>query len=165
MQGYYFFLKEHGICLENVVKWFFESYLKDEFGVEGFIINLSGEKVNWLEKCKNLVSEMDGVLKQFRLFVTDGQIDRELLEMSSENVIFNSIPGFVEMKYGYVDNQEMKNEMLPLFSEQSHISYTEKTKSKYNTFIKLVATEKMKKSDFYSYQLPQLEWLIDRNII
>lgn len=165
MQGYYFFLKEHGIYLENVVKWFFESYLKDEFGVEDFIINLSGENASWLEKCKNLVSEMDGVLKQFRMFVVDGRIDRELLEISSEHVIFTNMPSFVEMKYGYVNSQELKREMFLLFSDQSHISYTEKTKSKYNTFITLVSTEKMKKSDFYPYQLPQLVWLIDRNII
>lgn len=165
MNAYYNFLKKHNISLELVIKWFFEEYLKEEFGVDGFVYNPSKSDASWIDKCRNISSEMDGVLKQYRMYVEDGQIDRELLEMSSEHIVLSTVPSFLKDKYAYAESMDMCNQMHLLFSDQSAITYTEKTKSKYSSFCLLIMAEEMRCSDFFEYQLPSIEWLIEKNVI
>lgn len=165
MNAYYNFLQKNNISLELVIKWFFEEYLKEEFGVDGFVYNPSKNDASWLDKCRNISSEMDGILKQYRMYVEEGQIDRELLEMSSEHIVLSTVPSFQEAKYAYVESTDMHNEMHLLFSDQSTITYTEKTKSTYNSFCLLIMSEEMKRSDFFEYQLPSIDWLIEKEVL
>lgn len=165
MNAYYNFLQKNNISLELVIKWFFEEYLKEEFGADGFVYNPSKNDASWLDKCRNISSEMDGVLKQYRMYVEDGQIDRELLEMSSEHIVLSTIPSFLEDKYAYAESKDMHNQMHLLFSNQSTITYTEKTKSTYNSFCLLIMLEEMRRSDFFEYQLPSIDWLIENNVL
>ena len=165
MHAYYNLLKKYNIDLEAVIKWFFEDYIKEEFGVDGFSYNQSNSDANWIEKCRNIASEMDGVLKQYRMYVEDGRIDRELLEMSSEHIIFGTLPSFLERKYAYAASSELKSKMFLLFSDQSTLSYTEKTKSKYDSFCLLIMSEKMRRSDFFEHQLPTIDWLIQKDVL
>ena len=84
VKGYYNILKHSGVRLEEVLKWFFEEYLLQEFDAKSFRFNPPSESTTLVEKCRTIASEMDGVLKQFRMYVQDGEIDRELFEISSE---------------------------------------------------------------------------------
>lgn len=165
MNAYYNFLQKNNISLELVIKWFFEEYLKEEFGADGFVYNPSKNDASWLDKCRNISSEMDGVLKQYRMYVEDGQIDRELLEMSSEHIVLSTVPSFLQDKYAYAESADMHNQMRLLFSDQSTITYTEKTKSTYNSFCLLIMSEEMRRSDFFEYQLPSIDWLIEKNVV
>ena len=162
---YYDFLKSHNIDLEEVFKWFFETYLPEEFGVHGFSMVSSAPSATYIEKCRSLASEMDGVLKQFRMFVEDGKIDRELFEMSSEHMIIGNIPSLIPNKYAYPKSKEINNEMWALFSDQSVLSFTEKTNSKYDTFSQLLAHEKVCLSDFAEWQQNYIQWLNERDVI
>lgn len=165
MNAYYNFLQKNNISLELVIKWFFEVYLKEEFGAGGFVYNPSKNDASWLDKCRNIASEMDGVLKQYRMYVEDGQIDRELLEMSSEHIVLSMVPSFLENKYAYAESTDIHHQMHLLFSDQSTIAYTEKTKSSYNSFCLLIMSEEMRRSDFFEYQLPAIDWLIEKNVV
>lgn len=162
---YHNFLMEHEIDLEVVFKWFFEQYLPDEFGIEGFSMNVSAQTSTYIEKCRNLAAEMDGVLKQFRMFVRDGVIDRELFEMSSEHMVIEEIPSLIGAKYAYGLSEDINNEMFALFSNQSILHYTEKTKSKYSTLFELLRHEVVNKSDFKSWQFNSINWLVKRESI
>ena len=165
MNAYYNFLQKNNISLELVIKCFFEVYLKEEFGAGGFVYNPSKNDASWLDKCRNIASEMDGVLKQYRMYVEDGQIDRELLEMSSEHIVLSMVPSFLENKYAYAESTDIHHQMHLLFSDQSTITYTEKTKSSYNSFCLLIMSEEMRRSDFFEYQLPAIDWLIEKNVV
>ena len=165
MNAYYNFLQKNNISLELVIKWFFEVYLKEEFGAGGFVYNPSKNDASWLDKCRNIASEMDGVLKQYRMYVEDGQIGRELLEMSSEHIVLSMVPSFLENKYAYAESTDIHHQMHLLFSDQSTITYTEKTKSSYNSFCLLIMSEEMRRSDFFEYQLPAIDWLIEKNVV
>ncbi len=165
MNAYYSFLKKNNIDFELVIKWFFEQYLKQEFGAEGFVYNPSKSDASWIEKCKNISSEMDGVLKQYRMYVEEGQIDRELLEISSGHIVFDTLPSFLDYKYVYAKSSDVCNQMYLLFSDQSHITYTGKTESKYKAFYFLIMSEEMKRTDFFEYQLPSIDWLIEKNVL
>ena len=158
-------LQRLGIQIEPIFQWFFETYLKEEFGAEGFTYAPPSSGTTYFEKCKLLASAIDGILKQYRLFCEDGQVDRELLEMSSGHVIFREIPSMMKNKYVYSGSEMVEKEMYLLFSDQSMMYYTEKTKDQYRTLPKLLLSENMKKEDFAYYQQGNLDWLIDRGSV
>lgn len=165
VRGYYDILKHNGVRLEDVLKWFFEEYLSQEFGAKGFRFNPPSEGTTLVEKCRTIASEMDGVLKQFRMYVQDGEIDRELFEMSSEHIIFSNLSGFVKDKYAYANSDDIQNEQFLLFSDQSHLCYIDKTKSKYKRFCDLLIQEDIGFSDFFEYQKRNIHWLIEKGIV
>ncbi len=165
MHLYNDFLAAHGIYLEEVFKWFFEEYLPNEFNVVGFSMNITTSSSTYVEKCRNLAAEMDGVLKQYRMFVRDGSIDRELFEMSSEHMVLEGIPSLNDRKYAYVASEELVKEMAALFSDQSVFGYTEKTEEKHSTLYQLLKNEEMYKSDFLPYQFASIEWLVQRGSV
>ena len=165
VKGYYDILKHNGVRLEDVLKWFFEEYLPQEFGANGFRFNPPSEGTTLVEKCRTIASEMDGVLKQFRMYVQDGEIDRELFEMSSEHIIFSSLSGFVKEKYAYGNSSDIQREQFLLFSDQSLLGYIEKTQNRYNRFFDLMMHENVSFSDFRAHQQENVQWLIEHDIV
>lgn len=165
MQAYRHELQRIGVRIEDLFKWFFEVYLKEEFNAQGFTYSPPSEGTTYAEKCKLLASSIDGVLKQYRLFCEDGYVDRELLEMSSGHVIFSQLPSLRSKKYAYSNSMEFQGEQNLLYSDQSMITYTEKTGSKYETLPQLLLNECMTMEDFAHYQENNMQWLINRGIV
>lgn len=165
VDGYYKLLKNKGVQLENVFKWFFEEYLPQEFGAYGFRFNPPSDGTTLVEKCRNIASEMDGVLKQFRMYVQDSEIDRELFEISSEHIKFSSLSGFSKEKYAYGESKNIENMLFLLFSDQSRIYYIKKLKHEHTCFFDLLTHENVRLSDFLEYQQEKILWLIDHDIV
>lgn len=165
MALYYQFLENKGIELEQVFQWFFEEYLKNEFGADGFSFTPPSKQTTYLEKIRNIASEMDGVLKQYNMFVNDGCIDRELFEMSSEHIVFSAIKSQLKNKYGYLTDVNDRMAIYYLFSDQCTLSYTDKTADKYHTLFKLLRNEDMLLEDFKDYKKRNIDWLIENGYI
>lgn len=165
MQAYRKELELYGIRIEAILQWFFETYLYDEFHVKGFVFNAPSENTTIFEKCKLLASAIDGVLKQYRLLCEDGYVDRELLEMSSGHIDFRELRSMHNKKYVYSNSDALINEQFLLYSDQSSLSFTEKTQSKYHCFSQLILNESMVLDDFADYQKPNINWLISRGSI
>lgn len=162
MQAYRRELEVNGIYIEAIFHWFFETYLFNEFQAKGFVYSAPSENTTVFEKCKLLASAIDGVLKQYRLFCEDGYVDRELLEMSSGHTVFGDLRSMQEKKYAYSNSNALKNEQDLLYSDQSPLHFTEKTRSKYQSFAQLILHESMVLDDFSDFQKPNIEWLINR---
>lgn len=158
-------LQRLDICLEDIFRWFFEEYLRDEFGANGFSYSPPSKGTTAVEKCKLLVSAIDGALKQYRLYCEDGYVNRELLEMSSGHIVFDSLMGCIENKYAYALSENLRTEMFLLFSDQSMMSYTKKTESNYQTVPQLLLSERIRRDDYEEYQLHDLDWLMERGAI
>jgi len=165
MMAYQRELKELEIRLEDIFKWFFEEYLKEEFDAVGFTYSPPSEGTTYAEKCKLLAIAIDGVLKQYRLFCEDGYVDRELLEMSSGHVVFADLVSMREKKYAYSNSNDLLTEQHLLYSDQSMMSYTEKTGSKYHTLPELLMLKAVSREDFAQYQQQNLDWLISRGSV
>lgn len=112
---YYKYLKEKDIDLCDVLEWFFKDYLFQEFEADGFEFNAPSSGTSFLEKNKILLSELDGVLKQFRLFVENGSINRDLFELCTEQMQIDSIPSFIKNKYAYPNDYDINNAANILF--------------------------------------------------
>ena len=164
MYMYYHFLKEHDINIEKIFKWFFETYLPEEFEVIGFSMRASSA-TDYVEKCRNLASEMDGILKQYRMYVRDGYIDRELFEIESEHLIIDGMQSMMKDKYGYPNSDSIQKEIYMLFSDQSLLGYIERTKSEYRTLFELLIKEKCRITDFNNHLVSSIGWLINRGDI
>lgn len=164
IRAYYYELLKLDIRLESVFKWFFEEYLNNEFQAEGFALSIPSQESSFLEKMRTMCSELDSILKHFTTFVNNGEIDRELIEISRNTPLIEDIPSFFAKKYGYIVDTELLNISHLLFSDQSRLAYVE-NKKEYNNFIDIVDCENIKLSDFFEYQIPNIKWLIEKNVI
>ena len=118
MRAYLAELEYIKVDIESIFKWFFEEYLPSEFLVSGFSYNVPSTGTTYLEKCKNIASEMERVLKQYRLYSTHGTIDAELFEMSSEHIKFEHLTSLQEKKYVYAKSEQVLHCAYDLFSNQ-----------------------------------------------
>lgn len=158
--GYYNELFSFGTRLEEIVEWFFEEYLSSEFGAHGFRIAMPSANSTALEKCTNIMPAMESVLKQFTLFIQDGEIDFELLEIRSEHLIYKNIPSLVNKKYAYGVGDEFKTATFLLFSDQSGLGYNGKAKKSYNNCYELLCNEEYKLTDNPDYCVSKINWLV-----
>ena len=165
MVGYYKVLSRAEVRLEEVFKWFYKEYLLNEFNAPGFIFRVPSESTTYLEKCKLLASEIDSVLKQFKIYVEDGHIDRELVEISSKSIPFENVPSFCQQKYIYPKSEELKNCMHMLFSSQSRLCYIHKTQTSYDNFVSALNKESLNTNDFEHFQTPKIDYLAEHGCI
>lgn len=164
IQAYYTFLSDEGIKLEEIYKWFFEEYLKTEFNVKGFYFNCPSTNASYLEKNRTLNSEIDSVLKQFKMWCEDRNIDLELLQMSSNHMLFKDIPSLIDKKYIYPNSEEFNIASYLLCSDQSLIHYISE-KYNHSKFHELINKNDLKIEDFHEYQRKDIKWLIDHYYI
>ena len=164
MQEYYFFLKDKGINIENVISWFFSDYLREKYGLADWRFNASSENSRFAEKCKNLSSEMEAVLKQYKMYEETGAIDRELFEIASSHITFTSLSSLIRDKYAYINSKKLQKELNMLFSNQCMLLYVPDHKG-YHDFASLVKTEKISIDDYNKNRKSDLDFLIKRNTI
>lgn len=164
IKAYYNFLKNKGIYLFDVIEWFFVDYLSQEFQAKGFSFHAPSVATMYLEKNRALASELDGVLKQFKMYVQYGSIDRKLLEISYEPILVQDIPSFILQKYAYADSKEIDTIMNLLFSNQTFLSYVE-SYGDYDTLYDLLIHEKVYVKDFSTTQLEFLRLLEKEDVL
>lgn len=165
MIGYCNELEKYNIFLEDIIEWFFYNYLEEEFNVKGFCFNKSSHTVSYLEKCRNIAAEFDNILKRFKIYCEDGEIDDELLHISTEHIFIKDIPSMLSNKYIYPCGNDYQTISNLLFSDQSIIHYLPKLSNNYNSFYCLLEKENVYYDMFEDYQIPSIDWLIDHNII
>lgn len=165
MMAYYKELKRINIRLENIIEWFFKKYLLDEFNIKDYRINIPSEESNYLEKCRTTLSELDNILKEYRLVVEDDEIDHELLQISSRPIPFNDIPSKVKNKYIYANSEEYNLITYLFFSDQCMLKYIERIEEKYSNFFDTIKNEKIKPEECPKYEQNNLDTLISKNYL
>ena len=159
MTGYLKQLELNNIKLENIFKWFFETYLDDEFDAKGFQYFVPSETASWLEKILVLITQIDSVIKQFRIFIEDKKIDRDFLEFSSDYYKLSDTPSMIAKKYIYPKSDRINSAMYMFFSDQSLLYYVD-GENKYNNLPHMLLERHMKVSDFEEYNQRDIKWLI-----
>lgn len=164
MRGYCRQIEINGISIENIFHWFFHEYLPSEFNATGFVFNAPTTSATTLEKIKLLASELDSVLKQFQLYVANGSIDRELFEMSSGQIVFDTIPSLIRNKY-YYSAGNCQQIMYLLFSDQTLLGYIDRIGDKYDTLYDLLCKEAIFMVDYKEFQITSITWLAERGFL
>lgn len=120
------------------MKWFYTDYISEEFNINNFIFNSSSNSSSYLEKFRNLCSEIDGVLKQYHLYYENGEIDTDLLEINSKPLLFSNIKSYDKKKFAYIVDSEYLTSMNQLFSDQSNLNFISKLTSINKSFISVI---------------------------
>ncbi|MFK5915183.1 MAG: hypothetical protein QM484_12485 [Woeseiaceae bacterium] len=156
--------------LEEILQFVFTSFFAKKYGfANNANLTVPTASASALEKVRSLAPELESVLKQYKLFVEDNQIDFELLQMSSSPSSMKDIPSLNENKYIYLNtiNQEAVSCSNLFFSDQILLAYVEPFKDKsYQTFFELLGNE----SDIYfnnyeEHQVANLNYLIEKGYI
>ena len=159
------FLEGEGIELELAIEWFFEEYLLEEFEATGFRFSPSARESSFLEKTRHLLVEMESVVRQFERFVEDGEIDRELLSMTSDAVRYRQVPSLVKIKYLYpAETSALPAILETLFSDQSSMGYINEELRGEN-LVELLVRSEVQYEQFEEFQRPTLDMLLDAGVL
>lgn len=165
INGYYNELFSLGVRLELVIEWFFKEYLPNEFQVSSFDINMPSTHSTLLEKCTNIMPAVESVLKQFTLYVEEGIVDFELLEIRSDHLVYSNIPSLVNKKYAYGRGEEFNYATFLFFSDQSGLVYIEKNQRSYKSYFELLCNQPLKLAEYPEYCHQKIEWLLEKNYL
>ena len=162
---YQHFLEDKGIDLEDVIIWFFRTYLVDEFGAMNFSFTRSTPGSSFLERTRHLFVEMESVLNQFRQFVNNGEIDPDLLSISSDPIAYKRVPSLLDGKYIYsTHEQEITGILHALFSDQSRLTCISDD-LRGTSAAELLLKNEVRYGDFDEYQWSMVDQLIKLGIL
>lgn len=163
LTGYYQILDEQGVYLEAILEWYFNEYIKVEFGISNYILEMAPPDAKYKEKCLTLFSEMEYLLTQYDLYSKYKEIDQELLTITSNGVALNQLTSLTERKYIYMTN-ELKSHLWYFFSDQSTLNYISEDLNA-ESFYELTLNNSLTMDDFEEYHRPTLNQLIDLNYL
>ena len=159
------FLESKNINLERVIAWFFEEYLVADFGAANFSFTPSDNGTSYLQKVRHLFAEMESIVGQFTLFAKDGEVDRDLLTMGSEQVRYKEIPSLLEGKYVYPsEDKEIVGILHLLFSDQSTLNYINENLMAHDA-ASLILENRVTYDEFRDHQKPSIDHLIEQEIL
>lgn len=118
MHAYYDFLSKQGIRLEEVLEWFFTEQLQAEYGCPEIRLSMPSSNSSYAEKCSSIISAFESVLKQYSLYVKNGEIDFDLVRMSTTPVLFSNVKSMIADKYLYGTGADYDQLSFVLFSDQ-----------------------------------------------
>lgn len=151
--------------IEDLIVHFFSNYSKEHFSINWLSLDFASKSEKMNIQTKNLFIIEEQVRKQWSLYVSENEVDKELYELETTPSI-NSLRSLLDRKYIYVntENENIQRIMDLLFSDQSHISYINEN-LKGDNFWQLYINNKIKKTDFSSWQQLNIDFLIDNDVI
>ncbi len=167
--GYNKIVSELNTSIEDILHFAFTIAFQERYSfAENARFLIPSATNSYFEKVRLLAPEFESILKQYKLFVEEGNIDFELLQISSSPTSIKDIPSLNQNKYIYfnTDNKEMVGCSNLFFSDQTLLAYVEPFKEeKYHTFFDLIVNEQVSFNNYEEHQKPQLKYLLDKGFI
>lgn len=154
-------LDNYGISIEDLFDYFFNDYLKENFGILDFEFKKPSKAVSLSERIKLLYIEMDGILKQLKYYIEDGRIDKELMAISSNPVRIGELKSFLNQKYAYVKGENLKDEMRFLFTFNLMFGMNFAWNG-YESLVQIISKEHLFVNDFAKPAQGWINWLVER---
>lgn len=159
------YLQRNNIRTEEIIAWFCKDYLPQEFEIDGFSFAPSSATSSYLERVRHLFAELESLAHQFKLYATNGRVDRRLLMFSSDGLDYHKLGSLVKNKYAYATkNAEMQGVLFALFSDQSRLTYINDELSADN-MASLITRNRVDIADLASYQRPVAEDLLRLDVL
>ena len=93
--------------LESLVKTFYESHFKEDYGYTTFPLILPDEDADWMAKCRTIIPELDSVSKQYDLFIKEGDLDPRLFQLEKPSLT-TDVKSLFENKYYEINGFPME---------------------------------------------------------
>lgn len=169
MQAYVAVLSKLNYSIENILQSVYTLEFKNKYDyADNARFTFPSPSNSFFEKVRLLAPEFESALKQYKLFVEDGNIDFELLQISSTPSTIKDIPSLNNNKYLYLNNQNHEIIICSnlFFSDQTLLGYVEPFKDKhYNNFFNILSCEDVKYTDYEEHYKPSLDYLTERGLI
>lgn len=169
LKGYIDILRGHNIRIEEVIQWFFSTYLPSEFNIEGFRFWAPSDQSTLPDKIRAIFSEIEAVRNQFDLYVQYGEINHVILSFSSKPKRIFQIGSLLSDKYLYINDElsGLTKECNLLFSSQSPLLYNDLLNENDKNFSQIINKRCINKSAYQnvSIYLDLLYWLESRKAI
>ena len=168
MSMYYEFLKTKEISLEKVYEWFFTKYIQEEFNCAELRVRFPSENTSYAEKCACICNAIEAVIKQYTLYVKHGEVDFELLQLSSDAERFATVPSLVENKYACGTGEVFDSISFMLFSDQcmlAHAIRSEDGHTSYKSFCDCLLNESPRFDEFRIREQEQIRFLEKNGIV
>lgn len=167
--SYNLIIEELNNSFEDILHHVFTSEFQKRYGfADNASFSIPSTTNSHLEKVRLLAPEFESILKQFKLYVENGEIDFDLLEMSSNPSSIKDIPSLNTNKYMYLNekNKEMVGCLNLFFSDQTLLTYVEPFKDmRFNCFFDLLANEQVNFNSYEEHLQPELNYLIEKDYI
>lgn len=139
----------------------FVTYLNRHMQPNKLIFNAPSKNVSHLEKTRHLISEFEAILKQYSLLTDEGEIDYDLIHISTKSTPFGEIKSRKDKKYIYSNSDDLEGKKNVFFSKQTWLLPDSTNRKKSDNLYKLFTKERITLEDFKDYQRPQIEKLIE----
>lgn len=168
MTAYYNFLKAQDITLEDVLEDFFIKYLQREFKCPEMHVSFPSKATKFSEKCSIAAATFESILRQYTLYVTEGNIDFELASMSTTPIRFADVPSQIKNKYVYGFGSDFQHLTFLLFSDQCLLSYIPRIHEEgrsYSCLFDLLQHEKIRLSDYREESQISIQYLAKNDLL
>lgn len=159
------YLNHNNLKIEEILSFIVNEYLNENYKIKGLTITFPTDNSSSLEKIRMLAPEFEFLLKQYKLYVEENNIDFELLQLNSSPLYLSDIKSKVPNKYVYGKGNEFFKLRYVFFSEQSMLWYIDPYKEKYKKFYELVFNENVTINDFQDWQKLQINNLISEKYL
>lgn len=158
----HFIKVEHNLSFEKIFDYFFKNYSENVFNMKWVHVPVSEEK-SFSIKIKILFSSEENIRKQWKVYTKYNSINPKLLNYE-KTPDFDELPSLLPNKYIYAETGVSKHILYTLFSDQSQMGYISQLVNE-STFEDLITHHAVHYEDFSSYQLTDLNFLIEQNVI
>lgn len=158
------FLKDLNIYLEDVIDWFFSDYIKNEFSIDNFIVNIKAAKnlESYSDKIKLLLPEFESIFKQFEAYCEYKYVNHDYVS-SSLSIGKNSYPeSLIKPEITYVEKNDSDDAKI-IFNDLFHEDY--RLKGHKNLFDFLKEGKKGFDSQLLSDLYPSFNLLLKNKIL
>ncbi|WP_207427079.1 hypothetical protein [Pedobacter sp. SYSU D00535] len=149
--------------IEEVIQRFIEQFA-DNVKITGLVFHMPQSEASPSDKIRLLAPEMEYLLKQYKNYVTDGEIDHELLQIDSTPLFYSEIPSLVDKKYVYSSHQTILKLQQYFFASHGILESRRRQKKHKNLFEVLIS-ERVLQTDLEDYQLSYLNQLVQEGFL
>ncbi|UFK97552.1 hypothetical protein [Kaistella faecalis] len=165
IQMFQLYLKKRELSLEDLLLHYVNVVLNSKYKVNKFHVKLNISSESYLDKILTAIPQIDSLLKQYKIFVEDGHIDSDLLQISSKPLIFSEIPSKSEKKYYYPNQDKLSKIFNNFFAEIGIFYHPELFNSEYDNFYSFLIKNDVRVAQFDDFQQRGLEELIEENYL
>lgn len=162
--AYYEFLLRQGIDYADVLNWFINDFLSSKlptFNLKSEIIHL----VDDLSNCERIYNVIPDIFKQYKIYVEEGELTEELIEVCADAFKVDNVPSLVKNKYyEVIDGSDITTIFNILFNDQCMLNYIDEKRNAH-TFFDLLNTMLVKKADYKGSYNQYIDFLIKKDIL
>lgn len=160
-EAYKIFLEAIDLKSEDLLQYYVNDYINNKYKAASFRLYIPTLSGTTLEKIRLLVPEFESLIEQYKLFVQDGSIDFELLQVTTKTSGFEKIPSLIKKKYVYPKGDEYLSLSYNFFTKTSFLFDYKKYGKKYRCFYQIIVSENITLDDFEDHQRKHLQRFID----